>query len=192
MGQRALNQGALSFEDVRIHERQMLTDPTIYEFVLDRAMALASGAMSAIATGVSRAAYEAAFDHARQRMQGGKPIAEHQLVQKRLFEMFTRVEAARALSRAAMTYNHVTLPPPTEYAIAAKVFCTETALEVASGAVQLFGARGLSRECPVEKLFRDARAALIGYGSNDVLALVGSRRLLARISHAKAGLHGAA
>jgi alkylation response protein AidB-like acyl-CoA dehydrogenase len=168
----------------------MLTDPTLYEFVLDRAVALASATVSAIATGVARAAYEAALDHARRRTQGGRPIAEHQLVQKRLFDMFVRVEASRALSRAALAYNHATLPPATEHAIAAKAFCTEAALEVASAAVQLLGASGLGRDCPVEKLFRDARVSLLGYGSNDVLALVAARRLV-RATHPP-GVRGAA
>ena len=191
MGQRALNQGALSFEDVRVPDRHMLTDPSLYEFVLDRALALASGVTAAIATGVARAAYEAALEHAQTRTQGGKPLAEHELVQKRLFEMFTRIEASRALSRAVLAYDHAVVPPSTEHAIAAKTFCTETALEVASGAVQLLGGSGLTRERPVEKLFRDARASLIACGSNDVLALVAARRILARATHPP-GVRGAA
>jgi alkylation response protein AidB-like acyl-CoA dehydrogenase len=178
MGQRGLNQGELIFDEVRIHESQMITDPTLYEFVLDRTLALASGLMAAVFTGVARAAYEAALTYARERVQGGKPLGEHQLVQKRLFDMFTRVEACRALARAAMIHNHATVPPTMECAIAAKTFCTETALAVTDRAVQLFGGNGLRREYGVEKLFRDARASLIEHGSNDVLALVGARRLL--------------
>ena len=157
----------------------MLSDPGTYELVLDATLALANAAMSAVFTGLARAAYEQALAYTRQRVQGGKPICEHQLVQKRLFDMFTRVETCRALSRAAMVYNHATLPPATEYSIAAKTFCTEAALEVASSALQLFGGNGLSREYPIEKLFRDARAALIEDGSNDVLALIGMQRILA-------------
>jgi alkylation response protein AidB-like acyl-CoA dehydrogenase len=178
LGQRALNQGELIFDEVRVHEKHMFTDPTLYEFVLDRALALASASMGAIVTGVARAAYEAALDYAHRRVQGGRPICEHQLVQKRLFDMFARVEASRALSRAAMVHVHATLPPPTEYAIATKSFCTRAAFEVASDALDIFGGNGLSREYPVEKLFRDARVALMEHGSNDVLALVAARRLL--------------
>jgi alkylation response protein AidB-like acyl-CoA dehydrogenase len=189
MGQRALNQGELIFDEVRIHESEMLTDPTLYEFMLDRAIARANVVMAAVFTGVARAAYEAAFDHTRERVQGGKRLCEHQVVQQRLFEMFTRVEACRALSRTAMMHHEATLPPATEYAIAARVFCTEAALEVTSSALQLFGGKGLTREAPIEKLFRDARAALLEHGSNDVLALVAARRLLDRatgVPHAAA------
>jgi alkylation response protein AidB-like acyl-CoA dehydrogenase len=178
LGQRALNQGEIFFDEVRIPESHMLSDPTLYELILDRTLALANAAMGAIFTGVARAAYEAALAYSRARVQGGKPICEHQLVQKRLFDMFTRVEACRALSRAAFVYNHATLPPATEVSIASKTFCTEAALEVSSSALQLFGGNGLSREYPVEKLFRDARASLIEDGSNDILGLVAARRLL--------------
>jgi alkylation response protein AidB-like acyl-CoA dehydrogenase len=187
IGQRGLDQGELIFDDVRVHQQQLITDPSLYEFVLDRAISLTHGVVGAIFTGVARAAYEAAMNRARERVQGGKRICEHQLVQKQLYDMFARVEASRALSRAALAYNHATLPPATEYAIAAKTFCTETALEVASSALQLFGGAGLGREHPVEKFFRDARVALIEYGSNDVLALVAMRRLLDRAARAAGG-----
>jgi alkylation response protein AidB-like acyl-CoA dehydrogenase len=83
------------------------------------------------------------------------------------------------LSRAALSYNAVAQPPAIEYAIAAKTYCTQACLEVTNTALQLFGGRGLSREYPVEKLFRDARASLIEDGSNDVLTLAGARRLIA-------------
>jgi alkylation response protein AidB-like acyl-CoA dehydrogenase len=178
IGQRALNQGEILFDEVRIHETQLLTDPTLYELMLDRALALVATLVGAIFTGVARAAYEAAFEHARQRVQGGQPISEHQLVQKRLFDMFSRVEACRAISRAAMAHNFATVAASLESAIAAKTFCTETAVEVTSSALGLFGAEGLNRGSLVEKLFRDARSSVVGYGSNDILALVAARRLL--------------
>jgi alkylation response protein AidB-like acyl-CoA dehydrogenase len=192
LGQRALNQGELFFDDVRLPARYLIADPALYEMTLDLTLALANAAMGAIFTGVARAAYEAALAYTRERVQGGKRLCEHQLVQKRLFDMFTRVEACRQLSRAAMVYNHATLPPATEYSIAAKTFCTESALEVASSALQLFGGNGLSREYPVEKLLRDARAALIEDGSNDVLALVGAHHLLASAREDATAVRGAA
>jgi alkylation response protein AidB-like acyl-CoA dehydrogenase len=77
-----------------------------------------------------------------------------------------------------MVHIQATVPPPLEHAIAAKTFCTEGALAVADDALRLHGGNGLTREYVVEKLFRDARASLVEHGSNDVLALVGARRLL--------------
>jgi alkylation response protein AidB-like acyl-CoA dehydrogenase len=181
LGQRALNQGEILFDEVRIPGRYMVAEPETYELVLDATLAAANAAMGAVFTGAARAAYESALAYTQERVQGGRPICRHQLVQKRLFDMFTRVEACRALSRAAMTFNHATMPAATEYSIAAKTFCTEGAFEVASSAVQLFGGNGLSREYPIEKMFRDARAALIEDGSNDILALTGMERVLAQV-----------
>ncbi|HXQ21429.1 MAG TPA: acyl-CoA dehydrogenase family protein, partial [Candidatus Acidoferrales bacterium] len=75
-----------------------------------------------------------------------------------------------------MIYN-TSSPPLVQYSIASKVFCTSTAFETASGALQIYGGNGLSREYPIEKLLRDARASMIEDGCNDVLSLVGAAKL---------------
>jgi alkylation response protein AidB-like acyl-CoA dehydrogenase len=178
LGQRALNQGEIFFDNVRLPKHYMVVQPAGYPFIIDSILAGANAGMSAIFTGVARAAFEEALAYAKQRVQGGKPIAEHQLVQKKLFDMFIKVESARALSRSAMQYNAATSPPATQYSIAAKVYCTEVSFEVASDAVQLFGGYGLARELPIEKLFRDARASMIEDGTNEVLSLAGARKLI--------------
>lgn len=179
MGQRALNQGSIQFSNVRIPQRYMLFDARAYETILQQTLILTNGAMGAVFTGVARAAYEQALAYTKTRSQGGKPICEHQLVQKHLFEMFTKVETCRALSRASMAYNATAQPQALEYAVAAKVYCTQASLEVTDTALQLFGGLGLTRDCPMEKLYRDARASLIEDGANDILSLVGARRILA-------------
>jgi alkylation response protein AidB-like acyl-CoA dehydrogenase len=102
----------------------------------------------------------------------GTAIAEHQLVQRRLFEMFTKLQAARSLSRLV----HEQLGagrPATSNPIAAGLFCTHAAFELASDAVEIFGGMGLAKESVVEMLFRDARTGLIAHGTSDVLALAG-------------------
>ena len=180
LGQRALNQGEIFFDNVRIPRKWMLTKSEGYELEVERTLTFANSAMAAAFTGVARAAYEEALDYSKQRVQGGQPICEHQLVQKHLFEMFTKVEACRALSRAVMTYNQTSTTPSLEHAIAAKTFCTQTSFEVASDALQVFGGNGLSKEYGIEKIFRDARASLIEDGTNDVLSLAGARHILSR------------
>ncbi len=180
LGQRALNQGEIFFDNVKIPAKFMLATPDNFDLVGAKVLTSANGTMSAVFTGVARAAFEAAFDYSKQRVQGGKPICEHQLVQKRLFEMFTKVEACRRLSRASMVYNDSIPIPALEYAMAAKTFCTQAAFEVASDALQLFGGNGLSKEYQVEKIFRDARAALIEDGTNDILSLAGMQLVLMR------------
>ena len=177
MGQRALNQGEIFFDKVRVPKEYMLVDQESYSAMLDITLSTANAAMGAMFTGVARAAYEEALQYAKQRVQGGQPLFEHQLIKHKLFNMFTKIEAARALSRAAMIYNYNNTPPNVEYSIASKVFCTQTAYEVASDAIQIFGGNGLAREYPVEKFFRDARAGMIEDGANDSLMITGAHHL---------------
>jgi len=177
LGQRALNQGEIYFDEVRIPDEFMLVDPESYEAMLDVTLSTANAGMGALFVGVARAAYEEALAYAKQRVQGGKPLFEHQMIKHKLFSMFMKIEAARALSRAAMIYNYNNTPPLVQYSIAAKVFCTQAAFEVTNDAVQIFGGSGVSREYPVEKFFRDARAGLIEDGANDSLMITAAHHL---------------
>jgi acyl-CoA dehydrogenase len=70
------------------------------------------------------------------------------------------------------------MPPAVRYSIAAKVFCTQAAFEVASDAVQIFGGYGLCKDLLVEKLLRDARASMIEDGCNEVLGLAAARQII--------------
>ncbi|RMD85232.1 MAG: acyl-CoA dehydrogenase [Candidatus Dadabacteria bacterium] len=176
LGQRSLNQGEIFFEDVRVPASYMVVGPEFYPLALEMMLAHANAAMGQLFVGVARAALEHAIAYAKQRVQGGVAIAEHQSVRARLFRMFTKFEAARSLARRVALFNAANAPQ-LEYSIATKVFCTTTAFEVASEAVQIFGGNGLSREYPVEKLLRDARASMIEDGCNDVLSLIGATRL---------------
>jgi alkylation response protein AidB-like acyl-CoA dehydrogenase len=178
LGQRDLNQGEIFFDNVRIPKHYMLVEPDLYPAIVDGILAGANAGMSNTFTGLARAAFEEALEYTRQRVQGGRPICEHQLVQDKLFQMFRKVESARALSRAASLYNRAAMPPATEYSIAAKVHCTQIAFEVASDAIQLMGGYGLSKEFHIEKLFRDARASMIEDGCNEVLGLAAARRIV--------------
>jgi alkylation response protein AidB-like acyl-CoA dehydrogenase len=178
LGQRALNQGEIFFDDVSLPIECMLVGREGYAHVLDSVLAGANAFMGATFTGVARAALEEALNYARKRVQGGKPISEHQAIQLKLANMFIEVEAARALSRVAMVYNTSASPPSIQHSIASKVFCTQTAFHVASEAVQVFGGYGLAKGVLVEKLFRDARAALIEDGTNEVMSLTAARKII--------------
>jgi alkylation response protein AidB-like acyl-CoA dehydrogenase len=178
LGQRALNQGEIFLDEVRIPKDYVLVEEGMYAFVGDLILAIANGGMGSTFTGVARAAFEEALTYCKQRVQGGRPICEHQLVQRKLFDMFIKVESARQLSRAVAIHNSVAMPPVSRYGIASKVYCTQVAFEVASDAVQLFGGYGLSKEFLIEKLFRDARASMIEDGANDILALAGAQKLI--------------
>ena len=177
IGQRVLNQGELFFDRVRIPKEYMLIDQESYEAMLDLTLSTANAFIGTVHVGLARAAYEEALNYAKNRIQGGKALFEHQLIKHKLFNMFTKVETARAFSRAAMIYNYSNTPPKIEYSIAAKVYCTDIAMEVANEAVQIFGGNGLSREYPVEKFLRDARAGRIEDGANDTLMTTGAHHL---------------
>jgi alkylation response protein AidB-like acyl-CoA dehydrogenase len=155
----------------------MLLEPGAFGSAADGILAQANAGMSATFCGVARAAFEEAFNYAQERVQGGVPLVEHQLIQRKLFDMFTKLQAARSLSRLA-TSRLTGGQPTTHYSIAAKVFCTQTSFELASDAIQILGGMGLSKGMLPEMLLRDARASLIEDGSNDVLALAGFRYLL--------------
>jgi len=176
LGQRALNQGEIFFDDVRIPAEYMVFGKEFYGPVVDAVLATANAGMGSLFVGVARAALEHALDYARERVQGGVPIIEHQSVKARLFKMFRQVEAARSLSRRVAVYNAAD-PPLVQYSIASKVTATNTAFEVSSDALQIFGGNGLSREYPIEKVMRDARASMIEDGCNEILSLVGASRL---------------
>ena len=137
--------------------------------------------MGNICVGAAQSALDEGLRYSKERVQGGRPICKHQTVRLMLFDMFMSVEAARCLARQVTVYNRATQPPALQYATASKVMATETAFKVASQAIQIFGGFGVSKEYVIEKIFRDARAAMIEDGLNEVLALAGIDRVLAGI-----------
>jgi alkylation response protein AidB-like acyl-CoA dehydrogenase len=135
--------------------------------------------IAARATGVARAALDAALAYAQQRITFGKPIGEHQAIQLKLADMATRVEAARLLTRNAADRKAAGLRCDVEAGMA-KLFASETALEVATEAMRIHGGVGYTTEFPVERYYRDAPLMVIGEGTNEIQRLVIARGLLAR------------
>ncbi len=177
LGQRPLNQGEIFFDSVRIPAHYMLVEPPHAMAGIEAILAGANAGMSTTFSGVARAAFEEALSYTQSRIQGGVPLSQHQLVQKRLFDMFMRVQASRALSRKA-NLRLATGQQTAHYSMAAKVFATRTAFDVASDASELFGGMGMVKGVLVESLMRDARASLIEDGANDTLSIAAARLLL--------------
>jgi acyl-CoA dehydrogenase len=175
VGQRPLNQGEIFFDDVVIPLDHMIGGPDEYGSIIESTLTEANGSMGSLFCGLARAALEHAVDYAKERIQGGKPIIEHQAVKSRLFEMFRKVEAARALNLRVVTHNAIN--PRLELAIASKITSTRTAMEVATEALSIYGGAGMTRENPIEKLMRDASVSVIEDGENTMLGLVGAERL---------------
>ncbi len=135
--------------------------------------------IAARAVGVARAAFEASLAYAQQRTTFGKPIAEHQAIQLKLADMATRLEAARLLTRNAAERKTAGLRCDVEAGMA-KLFASETALELATEAMRIHGGIGYSTDLPVERYYRDAPLMVIGEGTNEIQRLVIARGLLAR------------
>ncbi|RJP84059.1 MAG: acyl-CoA dehydrogenase [Desulfobacteraceae bacterium] len=173
MGQRPLNQGAIIFQDARIPKKFMVVpNPDFLKATAGQGLANVNGGMSIVFAGLAKAAYDEAYRYTRKRIQGGMPIFEHKNIKLKLMQMFTQVEAARANARRMALYNLKNpMNPSVVHAVAAKCFSTETATQVASDAMQIFGGYGLAKEYPIEKIFRDARASMIEDGVNEVLAI---------------------
>jgi alkylation response protein AidB-like acyl-CoA dehydrogenase len=131
------------------------------------------------AVGVARAAFDAALHYADQRETFGKPIAEHQAIQLKLADMATRLQAARLLTRDAAERKAAGLRCDVEAGMA-KLFASETALELATEAMRIHGGVGYTTELPVERYYRDAPLMVIGEGTNEIQRLVIARGLLAR------------
>jgi len=134
------------------------------------------------AVGVARAAFDAALSYSRERITFGKPISEHQAIQLKLADMATRLEAARLLTRNAAERKAAGLRCDVEAGMA-KLFASETALELATEAMRIHGGVGYTTEFPVERYYRDAPLMVIGEGTNEIQRLVIARGLLARADH---------
>ena len=134
-------------------------------------MNMARAAVAAISTGVARGALEQAIEFAGQRIQGGVPLYQHQFTARKLAEMAAKVEAARMLYLKAAFLADNEIPAPAFEPAIAKLFADRIAIEVATEAMGLMGARGYLCDHGMEKRLRDALGARIYEGTSEVLAL---------------------
>jgi alkylation response protein AidB-like acyl-CoA dehydrogenase len=169
IGQRSLPQGEIYFDNVRVPKRFAVALKDEYYGNMTSAWSYAGTHMAQLFTGVARAGFEMALKYCHERTQGGKALIEHQLTRYRLGDMLRRVEICRSVARRSLAYARLS-PLTHPYVTAAgKVTVTQEAMKVVDEAFQLFGGAGTSREYPIEKLFRDARASLIEDGENTIL-----------------------
>ena len=127
--------------------------------------------VAAQATGIAMGAIEAAVKYAKQRIQFGKPIIQQQAISFMLAEMATETDAAHLMTLRAAFHKSEHLPYGKEAAMAKK-FASDTAMEVTTNAVQIFGGYGYSREYPVERLMRYAKITQIYEGTNQAQCMV--------------------
>ncbi|WP_269507138.1 acyl-CoA dehydrogenase family protein [Burkholderia sp. IMCC1007] len=132
--------------------------------------------IAAQALGIARAAFDKARRYASERVQFGKPIAEHQAIQQKLADMAVQINAARLLVHHAAKLRTAGLPCLSE-ASQAKLFASEMSERVCSDAIQIHGGYGYLADYEVERHYRDARITQIYEGTSEVQRMVIARQL---------------
>ncbi|MEY2452518.1 MAG: hypothetical protein QOD92_2092 [Acidimicrobiaceae bacterium] len=135
--------------------------------------------IAARAVGVARAAFDAAMKYSHERETFGVPINKHQAIQFKLADMATKLEASKLLVRSAAEKFERGERADVEAGMA-KLFCSETAFELATEAMRIHGGYGYTQEFPVERYYRDAPLMIIGEGTNEIQRIVIARGLMAR------------
>jgi alkylation response protein AidB-like acyl-CoA dehydrogenase len=180
LGMRASETAEMIFDNCKIHESQVLGKEG--EGFIQAMKILDGGRISiaALSIGIARGAYKAALNYSKERKQFGKPIASFQAISFKLADMITKIDASEALTRKAGALKDAGKPCTKESAIA-KYFSSETAVEVATDAVQVFGGYGYTKEFPVEKFYRDSKLCTIGEGTSEIQKLVIARQILGKL-----------
>jgi acyl-CoA dehydrogenase len=176
LGQRASNTVELTFEDVRVPQANLLGKPGRGFPIALQTLDFGRSGVAALSTGVARAALEYATQYARNRQQFGSPIVTNQGIAFMLADMAMKVEAARLLTWQAAWIADKGLKATAKSAMA-KCFAADTAMEVTTNAVQIFGGYGYMKDYPVEKLMRDAKLLQIYEGTNQIQRMVIARKL---------------
>lgn len=171
IGKRALPQGEIYFDNVRVPRRFAIATQDDYELKHAYAWAHAGTAMSHLAAGLARAAFEIALAYVHERRQGGALLAELQLTQYRLGGLGMKVEAIRSMARHVAHYTKCSPRPHPYFTAAGKSYCCTELMTVVRESLHLLGGVGLTREFEIEKLLRDAQAMQIEDGENHVLQL---------------------
>ena len=177
LGMRASETTELIFTDCRIHKSQVIGKEG--EGFVQSLKVLDGGRISiaALSLGIAQGAFEAALHYSKERHQFNKPISSFQGISFKLADMATKIEAARLLTFRAADMKNRGQNVNKESAMA-KLYASETAVEVANEAVQIFGGYGYTKDYPVEKFYRDAKLCTIGEGTSEIQKLVISRVIL--------------
>ena len=177
MGQRASNTATISFNETEIPADHLIGEENkgfkIAMMTLDRTRP----GVAAMATGIARAAFEFATNYSKERIQFGVPIAMHQAIQFMIADMATKVH----ISRLATWNSAVLLDQGRRNTLEsshAKRFAADSAMEVTTDAVQVYGGYGFIKDYPVEKLMRDAKIMQLYEGTSQIQRLVIARETL--------------
>lgn len=184
IGERFVNNAEIIFEDCRVPKENLLGELNRGMQLTDPRLAETNVETAAIAVGTARGALEAAIEYAKQRVQGGRPLIEHQAIGMRLAELSTMLEAARTLVwRAAWAVQYMRPYDPKIHSMA-KWYASEVAVKVCLGALEIFGGSGfMFLDNPAQKRLRDSLAMLHADGTKEA-HLQKIQRILIGESHA--------
>lgn len=176
-GVRASETAELIFDNVRIHESQVIGE---VGQGFKQAMQILDGgriSIAALSCGVARGAYEASLKYAKEREQFGQSISKFQAIGFKLADMATEIEAAELLTYQA-AYLKNNKQSLTKQGAFAKYYASEVAVKCGNEAMQIMGGYGYTKEYPAEKYLRDARLMTVGEGTSEIQKLVISREIL--------------
>lgn len=177
MGNRGSETGELIFDECEVPAENVLGEVNKGVKVMMSGLDIERVIVSALALGIGEGAFREAVKYAQERSQFGKPISHFQLIQAKIADMYTALEAARLLTydaaRLAAENQKITLK-----AAAAILFTAETATKVALEAVQIHGGYGYMLDYPVNRYLRDSKLYEIGAGTSEVRRLIIARELL--------------
>lgn len=179
MGIRSSATAELVFKDVKIPKENLLgKEGQGFKIAMETLDGGRIG-IAAQALGIAQGAYEKALAYAQEREQFGKPIAKQQAISFKLADMATKIRSARLMvyNAAFLKQEHL---PYAEEAAMAKMYASETALEVVSEAVQIFGGYGFIKGFDVERMYRDAKITTIYEGTNEIQRLVIASTILGK------------
>ncbi|MFS0824519.1 acyl-CoA dehydrogenase family protein [Bacillus sp. 1P02SD] len=177
LGLRASNTASVIFEDVRVPASNRIGAEGEGLKIFLQGLMNARPMVGAQAVGIAQAAYEDALAYSKERTQFGKTISNLQAIQFMLADMAMNIEAARLLVHQAVHLLQSNTPS-IKHASFAKCFASDTAMKVATDAVQIFGGYGFIRDYPVEKYFRDAKIMQIYEGTNQIQRVVIAKEIL--------------
>jgi acyl-CoA dehydrogenase len=177
MGHRASDTRSLKFNKVKVPKENILGGPgegwKIAMGTLDHSRPL----IASSSVGGAQRALDCATHYAKERIQFGVPLAEHQAIQMMLADMQIKLEASRLLVQKAAWYADKNIRN-TKFASMAKAMAADSCMQITTDAVQIYGGYGYSKEYPVEKLMRDAKLIQIYEGTSQIQRLVIARELL--------------
>lgn len=168
MGHHADRNGEIIFDNVRVPKQNMIGKVGEGVKILHRTLIYNRVGPAAMAIGAANRAYDLALEFAKTRIVGGYPLYRHELASAMLFDMQTKIHISRLLWQRAAWVN-MTTKGNIHYAHMAKVFATDSAMEIATNAVELMGSYGYSKEYATEKIMRDVKIIQIYIGSNEMI-----------------------